>query len=391
MDTSMRAPGHPGSRTEARDEFREFALREVAPQADRLHREQHTPPETIALLAERGYLGLSVSAEYGGGGRDAVTLGLLAAELGRACSSIRSLLTVHSMVAHAIQRWGSRDQKEHWLPRMARGETVGALAVSEPEVGSDASSVRTRMVRKDRGWVVDGHKKWITYGAVADLFLVVGAGEDGPTALLVERDTPGVSTDLITDLVGIRASMTANVRFNGCRVPDTSLLGRPGLGVSHVAGAALDLGRYTVAWGCVGILDACLDASVSYAREREQFGRPIREHQLVRRLISDMYTEGRAARLLCAEAGRLRDEGSPSAMAAASTAKYFASTAAMRAATGTVQLHGANGCGPEYPVQRYLGDAKVMEIIEGSSQLHQTGLADYAFQEAALARPPSTA
>lgn len=391
MHTSTTASGRRDAHAEARDEFREFALGEIAPQADQRHREQRTPPEVIALVAERGYLGLSVHAEYGGGGRDAMTVGLLAAELGRACSSVRSLLTVHSMVAHAIQRWGSRDQKERWLPRMARGETVGALAVSEPEVGSDASSVRTRMVREDGGWVVDGHKKWITYGAVADIFLVIGAGEDGPTALLVERETPGVSTGLITDLVGIRASMTANVRFSGCRVPDTALLGRSGLGVSHVAGAALDLGRYTVAWGCVGILDACLDASVSYAREREQFGRPIRDHQLVRGLISDMYTESRAARLLCAEAGRLRDERSPSAVAAASTAKYFASTAAMRAATGAVQLHGANGCGPEYPVQRYLGDAKVMEIIEGSSQLHQTGLADYAFQESALARSPRAA
>lgn len=391
MDTSTKVPGRSGTRTDAKDEFREFALQEIAPRADRFHREQHMPPEIVALLAERGYLGLSVAAEYGGGGCDDVTLGLLASELGRACSSVRSLLTVHSMVAHAIRRWGSRDQKEHWLPRLARGETVGALAVSEPEVGSDASSVRTRMVQDDWGWVIDGHKRWITYGAVADLFLVVGAGEDGPTALLVERGAPGVSTELITDLVGIRASMTANVRFDGSRVPETALLGRSGLGVSHVTGAALDLGRYTVAWGCVGILDACLDTSVAYAREREQFGRPIRDHQLVRRLISDMYTDGRAARLLCAEAGRLRDEGSPSAMAAASTAKYFASTAAMRASTSAVQLHGANGCGPEYPVQRYLGDAKVMEIIEGSSQLHQTGLADYAFQEAVLARTPSTA
>lgn len=366
---------------QAQKEFRDFADRHIAPHADTRHRAQRTTPETIRLLADEGLLGLPVAETYGGGGCDAVTLGLLVGELGRACSSIRSLLTVHTMVAHAVARWGSRSQKETWLPRLARGERIGALAVSEPGAGSDASAVTTRLARDGDDWVLDGHKKWITYGESADLFLVVGRSAEGPTALLVERDTPGLRTELIEDMIGIRASMTAHVYFDGCRVPAGNVLARPGLGVSHVVGAALDLGRYTVGWGCVGILDASLEASVAYASTREQFGSLIKEHQLVRRMISNMYTDAHAARLLCLEAGRLRDEHHPGALAATSTAKYFAATAAGRAAADAVQIHGANGCSSDYPVQRLLGDSRVMEIIEGSAQLHQVGLAEYAFQE----------
>ncbi|MFB8412667.1 MULTISPECIES: acyl-CoA dehydrogenase family protein [Streptomyces] len=370
-----------GRQEQALKEFRAFTDRHIAPHADTWHRTQRTPPEVIRLLADEGLLGIHVAREYGGQGCDAVTLGLLAGELGRGCSSVRSLLTVHSMVAHAVARWGSRELKQGLLPRLARGERVAALAVSEPGAGSDAAAVTTRVERDGDAYVVTGHKKWITYGESAEVFLVVGRSAEGPTALLIDRDTPGLTTELIEDMIGIRASMTAHVRLDGCRVPAGRLLARPGLGVSHVVGAALDLGRYTVGWGCVGILDAALEASVDYAGRREQFGSLLRDHQLVRRLISDMYTQAHAARLMCLEAGRLRDERDPGALAATSTAKYFAATAAGRAATDAVQLHGANGCSSDYPVQRLLGDSRVMEIIEGSAQLHQVGLAEYAFQE----------
>lgn len=370
-----------GRQEQALKEFRAFTDRHIAPHADTWHRTQRTPPEVIRLLADEGLLGIHVAREYGGQGCDAVTLGLLAGELGRGCSSVRSMLTVHSMVAHAVARWGSRELKQEMLPRLARGERVAALAVSEPGAGSDAAAVTTRVERDGDAYVVTGHKKWITYGESAGVFLVVGRSAEGPTALLIDRDTPGLTTELIEDMIGIRASMTAHVRLDGCRVPAGRLLARPGLGVSHVVGAALDLGRYTVGWGCVGILDAALEASVDYAGRREQFGSLLKDHQLVRRLISDMYTQAHAARLMCLEAGRLRDERDPGALAATSTAKYFAATAAGRAATDAVQLHGANGCSSDYPVQRLLGDSRVMEIIEGSAQLHQVGLAEYAFQE----------
>lgn len=366
---------------EAKAAFAAFVDERIVPVADGLHRDEHTPPELIAELGRLGYLGLPIAAEFGGGGADAVTLGLLAGELGRGCSSLRSLLTVHTMVAHVLARWGTPEQRATWLPRLATGECVAALALSEPEAGSDANAVRTTVRRDGDELVVDGHKKWITYGHVADLLLVVGRGPEGPTAVLVERDRPGVSTDLITGLIGIRASMTADVHLSGVRVPAGNLVGRPGLGTTQVAGTALDLGRYTVAWGSVGIIEACLRASVAYAGTRETFGVPIAEHQLVRRMVSDMYADHRATRLLCLDAGVRRDRRDPGALPAASLAKYAAATAAVRAASDAVQLHGANGCGADYPVQRYLGDAKVMEIIEGSTQLHQVGLADHAFQE----------
>ncbi|WP_394849554.1 acyl-CoA dehydrogenase family protein [Pendulispora brunnea] len=371
------APAHEA----ARAEFRTFVDEHVVPHAGAWHRAQSTPPEIIGRLAERGYLGISIPANFGGGGKDAVTLGLLAAELGRGCSSLRSLLTVHTMVAQAILRWGSRAQKETWLPQLASGARIGALALSEPGVGSDAKSVTTAIEPDGGDLVVDGHKSWITYGHVANLFLVFGRTAEGPTAVLIERERPGLRTDPILDLIGIRASMTASVRLEGCRVPEGNIVGRRGLGISQVASLALDLGRYTVAWGSVGIQRACVEACVAYTGRREQFGVPIKEHQLVRQMVTNMFTDLHASELLCMEAGRLRDVKDPSALAATSMAKYFASTAAVRAANDALQLHGANGAAGDYPLQRYLGDAKIMEIIEGSSQIQQITIAEYAYQE----------
>jgi glutaryl-CoA dehydrogenase (non-decarboxylating) len=372
--------------TVAKAAFRDFVDEHLAPFADEFHRTQSTPPEIVQKLAEQGYLGLSIPEQFGGGGGDLVTLGLLAMELGRGCSSIRSLLTVHSMVAHAILRWGSKEQKETWLPRLARGERIAALALSEPDVGSDANAVKTRIADDGGDLVVNGRKTWITYGQMANLFLVFGRAADGPVAVLIERERAGFASEPIFDMLGIRASMTATLRIEECRVPGANLVGRRGLGISHVAGAALDLGRYTVACGCAGILEACLEASVAYTNTREQFGVLLKEHQLVRRMVSDMVTDHHAARLLCLEAGRLRDMRDPGALAATSIAKYFASTAAMRAASNAVQIHGANGCSASYPLQRYMGDAKIMEIIEGSTQIQQITLAEYGYQNYSVAR-----
>jgi glutaryl-CoA dehydrogenase (non-decarboxylating) len=217
------------------------------------------------------------------------------------------------------------------------------------------------------------------------VYLVIAQSEGGPTALLVERDRPGVHVERIRGMMGIRGSMSAKITFDRCRIPVENVVGRVGLGFSHIASWALDLGRFFVAWGAVGVLQACLEACLKYTSEREQFGVPIKEHQLVRRLISDMYTNHRAAQALCLEAGRLRDAKDPAAIAATATAKYFASRAAVRAADDAIQLHGANGCSSDYPLQRYFGDAKVCEIIEGSSQIQQITLAEYAYQDYRLA------
>ncbi|HEV7515214.1 MAG TPA: acyl-CoA dehydrogenase family protein [Thermoanaerobaculia bacterium] len=366
----------------ARAEFRAFAGAEVAPHADRFDREEAIPTELVRRLAERGYLGSLLPAEHGGGGRDMITYGLLTEELGRACSSVRSLLTVHDMVAHGIQRWGSRAQRERWLAPLARGEAIGALALSEPEAGSDASGVQTEAVAEgDEAFVLAGHKKWISFGQIADLFLLIARCEGKPTAFLVERGTPGLAITPIRGLLGTRAAMLAELSFAGCRIPRGNLVGRIGFGVSHVASTALELGRYSVAWGSVGIGQACLDASQRYAASRQQFGKPLSDHQLIRAMLTEMIVNVRAARLLCCRAGYLKEIGDPGAFMEIMAAKYFASTMATRAAADAVQIHGANGISADYPVGRYLRDSRVMEIIEGSTQIQQITLPQFDLQE----------
>jgi glutaryl-CoA dehydrogenase (non-decarboxylating) len=365
----------------ARAEFRAFAAESIVPHAGRWDREEAIPMELVDKLRGRRYLGSNVSPEHGGVGRDMITYGLLTEEIARGCSSVRSLLTVHDMVAHAIQRWGSREQKERYLPRMAKGEILGALALSEPNAGSDAKSVETTAAEDGGGWVLNGRKKWTTFGQIAGLFLVLAQADGKPTAFLVERESPGFTVQPLKGIVGTRASMLAELFLEDCRVPKGQLLGRPGFGVSHVIAAALEQGRYSVAWGSVGIAQACLDACRTYAAGRRQFGAPLADHQLIRAMLTEMIVDVRAARLLCLRAGYLRDTGDPGSFMETMAAKYFASRVATRAANDAVQIHGANGMTEEYPVFRYLRDSKVTEIIEGSTQIQQITIPLFDFQE----------
>ncbi len=365
----------------AREEFRAFVAAEIAPYAGRWDREAAIPMELVGRLREHRYLGSNVPADYGGPGRDNITYGLLTEEIAKGCSSVRSLLTVHDMVAHVIGRWGSPGQRERYLPALARGEILGAFCLSEPNAGSDAKSVET--VARDDGdaWVLDGRKKWTTFGQIANLFLVLAQIEGKPTAFLVERDLPGVTMKPLSGVTGTRASMLAEIFFEGVRVPKENLIGKPGFGVSAVMSTALDHGRYSVAWGAVGLAQACLDASRAYAAERRQFGVPIADHQLIRRMLTNMIAEVRAARLLCLRAGWLRDTRDPGATSEIWVAKYYASTMATRAALDAVQIHGANGCSEDYPVERYLRDSRVLEIIEGSTQIQQITIPLFELQE----------
>jgi glutaryl-CoA dehydrogenase (non-decarboxylating) len=369
----------------AREEFRAFVAAEIAPHAGRWDREGSIPAALIDRLREQGHLGSNVSKEHGGLGRDMITYGLLTEEIGRGCSSVRSLLTVHDMVAHAIQRWGSPAQKERYLPAMARGDAgskwIGALALSEPEAGSDAKSVKTTAREDGDAWVLDGRKKWTTFGQLAGLFLVLAESAGKLTAFLVERETPGVTVRPLAGITGTRASMLAEIFFDGARVPRENLIGRPGFGLSAVVSAALEHGRYSVAWGAVGVGQACLDASRDYAAARHQYGVPIADHQLIRRMLTNMIVEVRAARLLCLRAGWLRDQGDPGASGEIMVAKYYASTMASRAAVDAVQIHGANGCSEDHPVERYLRDSRVLEIIEGSTQIQQINIPLFELQE----------
>jgi glutaryl-CoA dehydrogenase (non-decarboxylating) len=365
----------------ARQGFRAFASEEVFPHADRFDREEKVPRELIDEMAGKGYLGTVLPEEYGGLGLDMVTFGLLNEEIGRACSSTRGLLTVHGMVSYAILRWGNKQQKEDWLPRLGSGESLGAFALTEPGVGSDAQSIETTAEKRDDEYVLNGTKKWITFGQIADVLLVFAKCDGKASAFLVERDRPGFSAEPILGLLGGRASMIARVHLEACRIPKENLLGGLGFGFSTVAMSALDIGRYSVAWGCVGLGQACLDASLDYAQKRKQFGKQLRRHQLIQRMLTNIVANVEAARLLCYQAGYLHDAGDPGATAKTLIAKYFASTIAPQVASDAVQIHGGNGCGSEYPVQRYLRDAKIAEIIEGSNEMQQVMISRNAYLE----------
>lgn len=362
--------------------FREFAHKEIEPHAERWDREEAIPEEAVKDFAAQGWLGALIPAKHGGSDLDAVAFGLLNEEIGAACSSMRSILTVHSMVSHAITRWGSAMLREAWLPRLATGEAVGAFGLTEDSSGSDAAAMSTVAVRDTDGFRLSGAKKWITYGQRAGVFLVFALCEGKPAAFLVERTAPGLQVIPVHRMLGTRASMLAELRLTDVRVPASNLVGRAGFGIAAVATSALDIGRYSVAWGCVGILAAALRISLEHARDRVSFGVPIAEHQLVQRMLADMSTSHAAARLLCLEAGELKDAGDPRTVNATWTAKYFASCRAFAAAADAIQILGARGCAPDHPANRLLRDAKVMEIIEGSTQIQQTHLARAAQQAA---------
>lgn len=376
----MRLEPTPAQRA-VRERTRDFVRQRIVPHAGRWERDDGFPVELVTELREAGLLGAPLDTTLGGGGLDPIAYGLLTEEVGRGCSSVRSLLTVHDMTTLAVQRWGNGALREAMVPRMARGELLAALALSEPDVGSNASEVETEARREGGEIVLTGRKRWITCGRIADLFLVIARGEGGPVALLMDGDTPRLTRTPIRGMAGTGASHLAELVLDGCRVPAERIVGRPGFGFSAVAATALDHGRYSVAWGSVGIAQACLDASLAYTEERRQFGRPLRDHQLVRRKLTEMIVQTRAARLLCYRAGSLREAGSPAALGETQVAKYFASRTAVRAAHDAVQLHGANGLSPDYPVGRYLRDAKVAEIIEGSSQIQQITIPDSPLEE----------
>lgn len=363
---------------EAQRYFREFAMEHVAPAASRIDIEQKLAPELIVQLARAGLLAALVPAELGGKPLDFISYGLLHEELGRACSSTRSLITVHSMVCHAVDRWGSSEQRTTWLSALARGEVIGAFALSEPNAGSDTAAIETNVTRTDGGFRLNGRKTWITCGQLAGLFLVFGKLQGAPCALLVPGDCPGLSRRPIFGMLGCRGSMLAELTFEDCDLPESALLGRPGFGLSHVAQSALDNGRYSIAWGCVGLLRACVEASVAHATQRKQSGGPLSEQPLIRRLLTNMLTDLKAARLLCWSAALARNAKDPNSLLEVALAKYYASTAATRVAADAVQVHGALGCSAESAVERWYRDAKIMEIIEGSTQIQQSLIAAHA-------------
>jgi alkylation response protein AidB-like acyl-CoA dehydrogenase len=371
---------------EARESFKAFVDQHIVPNAGTYDRDEALTPGIIHALARERYLVATLPVETGGAGLNMVSYALLIEEIGRGCGSVRNLVSVQGMVAHAIMKAGNQAQREHWVPRIAAGEVLAAFALSEPEVGSDARNINTSATHTNDGYVLNGAKRWVSFGQTADLFLTFASLNGETAAFLVERGTPGLAAKPISGLLGLRASQLAELSFHDCLVPSVNLLGTGSFAFQMIATPALDYGRFGTACGCVGLGEACLTASLAYTRQRTQFGVPLYRHQLVQQKLTDMITDVDAARLLCRRAAHSRDNRVPDAVRQTLVAKYYASKMAYRVAGDAVQLHGANGCSPDYSVERYLRDAKVQEIIEGTSQIHQIQIAQLTVDADAASR-----
>lgn len=361
-----------------KDKASDFAREFVKPYAREHDKTEKINPSVISNMKAQGYMGSMISKEYGGLGLDKISIGLLNEEIGKACSSLRGLLTVSGMVALAIEKWGTEEQRNKWLPKLANGSVIGGFGLTEPNVGSDAKSIETEAVLLNDNYLITGRKKWITMGQIADVFLIFAKVEGKPTAFIVEKDYPGFTVDPMSGLIGAKGSMLAELIFENCIVPKDNIIASPGLGLTHVALPCLDYGRYTIAWGCVGLSQACLEDSIDYASKRKQFKKPLRGHQLIQKMITNMVVNIDAARLLCLQAGYLGEIGDPDSIIKTWYAKYFAADIVNEIANDAMQIHGANGCHTDHNIERYVRDAKINQIIEGTAQMHEVLIATNA-------------
>ncbi|WP_033342556.1 acyl-CoA dehydrogenase family protein [Catenuloplanes japonicus] len=351
-----------------------FADRELLPHAAEWDRRESIDPGIVKQLGDLGFLGLTIPSEDGGSEGDHLAYCLVLEELGRGDSAVRGVLSVSlGLVSKTISGYGSPAQRSEWLPRLCAGEALGCFALTEPGTGSDAGALTTRAVQDGPDWLISGEKTFITNGTWADVALVFartgGEGPRGVSAFLVPTDAPGFSRHEIKGKLGLRGQATASLSLESVRVPSSALVGEPGQGF-RIAMSALAKGRMSVAAGCVGIAQGCLDAAVAYAGQRTQFGKPIAGHQLVQQLLSEIAVDTAAARLLTWRVADLIDRGLDFATES-SMAKLFAGEAAVRCANNALQVFGGYGYIDEYPVGKYLRDARVMTLYEGTSQIQQ--------------------
>jgi butyryl-CoA dehydrogenase len=359
-----------------RDTARDFTDREIVPRARDNDRGHHFDTELVNQIAQQGYLGAIVPTEYGGAGLDYITYGLVVEQIGRGDSSMRTVVSVQtSLVCSAILKWGTEEQKRRYLPKLCSGEWLGCFGLTEPDTGSDAANQRTRARRTDSGWVINGAKMWISMGNHARLALIFAQTDPekahrGLACFLVETEgNDGYQPQEIHGKLGLHGSDTAAISLSDCEVPADAMLGEIGDGFK-VAMTALESGRYSVASGCVGICQGCLDYSVDYAKERTQFNRPIASFQLVQGMLADMKLQTDAARMLVLRAGWLKDTGQPNSTET-SVAKLYATEAANQCATTAIQVLGGSGYVDDHPVERYFRDVRVTTLYEGTSQIQK--------------------
>jgi alkylation response protein AidB-like acyl-CoA dehydrogenase len=352
---------------------REIAAREIAPHIATWDREHTFPRELYTKLSAAGLMGLLVPEAYGGSGADYVSYALMIEEIARVDAGTATTLSVHSMICNAIMKLGNDEQRDQWLSKLAGDDIIAGFALTEPDAGSDAAAIRSRAVRDGDFYVLDGRKQWCTNGGhaavVMAMFRTGDSGAKGISAFLVDMSLPGVEVEKVTEKLGIHTSNTVDLAFTGARVPAAALIGPADTGLASAL-TTLAAGRIGIAAQATGILAACLDASVKFAKERVAFGRPIGAFEGIAFKIAQMATDLEAARLLTYRAAAMCDAGEPFAVEA-SKAKLFASTAARKHASEAVQIHGGYGYTTEFSVERYYRDAKITEIYEGTSEIQQ--------------------
>ncbi|MGV9551106.1 acyl-CoA dehydrogenase family protein [Streptomyces ardesiacus] len=365
---------------EARDLIslvRDIAQREIVPGAAQEEDAGRFPREVFTLLSDSGLLGLPYDAEFGGGEQPYEVYLQVLEELAAARLTVGLGVSVHTLASYAPAAYGTKEQQAEYLPAMLGGGLLGAYCLSEPASGSDAASLRTKAVRDGDDWVITGTKAWITHGGIADFYTVMArTGEKGPrgiTAFLVPGDADGLSAAAPEKKMGLKGSPTAQVHLDGVRVPDARRIGDEGQGFA-IALSALDSGRLGIAACAIGVAQAALDEAVSYAAGRRQFGKPIVDFQGLRFMLADMATQIEAGRALYLTAARLRDAGLPFAKQAA-MAKLHCTDTAMRVTTDAVQLLGGYGYTADFPAERYMREAKVLQIVEGTNQIQRMVIA----------------
>ena len=358
-----------------RETARSFTDNEIVDRARENDRNEHFDLELVGMLAEQGYLGAIVPREYGGAELDYLTYGLIVEEVGRGDSAMRTVISVQtSLVCSAILRWGTEEQKQRYLPKLCSGEWLGCFGLTEPDTGSDAANQKTRAERTNGGWTINGAKMWISMGNNASLALIFAQtdpalGHKGIACFLIETDQDGYQPQPIHHKMGLRGSDTAEIGLSDVHVDEDGMLGEIGDGFK-IAMTSLDSGRYSVAAGCVGICQGCVEHSIAYSKEREQFGRPIASFQLVQAMIADMILQTDAARMLVWRAGFLKDAGKPNTTET-SIAKLYATEAAVECANTAIQVHGGSGYVDDHPVERYFRDVRVTTLYEGTSQIQK--------------------
>ena len=354
---------------------RDFARAEIAPTVIERDRDAKFPTEIVKKLGELGFMGMMISPEYDGAGMDTVSYVLAMIEISKIDAAAAVIMSVNnSLVTTGLQKWGSDFIKENYLKPLARGEKLGAFALSEPEAGSDATHQQTYAEQDGEYWVINGTKNWITNGQSADYYLVMAQTDKekrhkGITAFMVEKGTDGFEHGVKEDKLGIRSSDTCTLTFTNCRVPESNIIGEIGKGFNF-AMDTLNGGRYGIAAQAVGIAEGAFETAFEYAQERKAFGTEIFNHQAIQFKLSDMATDLEAAKLLTLQAASLRDSNKPY-IKEASMAKLFASKVAVNNSLEAIQIHGGYGYVREYHVERFLRDAKITEIYEGTSEIQR--------------------